>query len=84
VASLSGAVSSAASHDGKILSTKDFTLEGTTGKEFEIESKEPKGYISGRVIFIKDRFYQFFAMGTNAKLSNSDVRKFLDSFKLIK
>ncbi|HKB35905.1 MAG TPA: hypothetical protein VKD72_05590, partial [Gemmataceae bacterium] len=84
VVSLSGSVSGAASHDGKILSTKDFTLEGSTGKECEIESTKPKGYISGRVIVIDRRFYQALAMGTNAKLSNSDVSKFLDSFKLIK
>src|SRR5262249_457403 len=83
--SLDGAIQNVTNeHNGKISSTKDFTLEGYTGKEFEIESKEPKGYISGRVIVVKDRLYTFQAAGTNAKLSNSDVRKFLDSFKLLK
>jgi hypothetical protein len=78
--SLDGAIQGvSASHSGKVSSTKDFTLEGSTGKEFEVESGSPKGYISGRVIVINGRFYQFFAAGSNAKLSNSDVRKFLDS-----
>src|SRR5262245_46720368 len=83
--SLDGAIQGVAgTHDGKILSTKDFTLEGSTGKEFEVESSKPKGYISGRVIVINHRFYQFFAAGNNARLSNSDVRNFLDSFRIIK
>ncbi len=83
--SLDGAVQGISkTHDGKVLSSKEFILEGSTCKEFEIEINKPKGYVSGRVIVINRRFYQYFAIGTNGRLSNPDVRKFLDSFKLIK
>jgi hypothetical protein len=83
--SLSGAVQGIArSHNGKILSENDYLFEGTKGKEFEVEISKPKGFISGRVILINNRLYQMFAMGTNARLSDSDVQKFLKSFKLIK
>jgi hypothetical protein len=83
--SLPGAVQGiAGSHDGKVLSENDYTIEGSTGKEFEIETGKPKGYVSGRVILINNRFYQMFAMGTNARLASSDVQKFLNSFKLTK
>jgi|SRR5262245_35466405 len=83
--SLSGAVQGIArSHSGKILSEKDYMFEGTKGKEFEVEIPKPKGFISGRVILIKNRLYQMFAMGTNARLSDPDVQKFIKSFKLIK
>jgi hypothetical protein len=72
------------SKDSQALSEKEYTFEGSTGREFEIETGKPKGYVSGRVIVLNGRFYEMFAMGTNARLSNSDVRKFLDSFKLKK
>lgn len=85
-ANLSGAVQGAAnSHGtGKVLSEKDFSLAGETGKEFEAEISQPKGFISGRVIVVKGRLFQALAIGTNARLSNSDVRKFLDSFQITK
>ena len=83
--SLPGAVQGiAGSHDGKVESEKDYTFEGSTGREFEVATSKPKGYISGRVIVIKNRFYQMFAAGSTARLSNSDVQKFLNSFKLTK
>jgi hypothetical protein len=81
--SLEGAIQNVTNqHQGKILSNKEFTLGGSTGKEFESEVTKPRGYVSGRVIVVGNRFYQVLAVGTNARLSNPDVRKFLDSFKL--
>src|SRR5262245_27580611 len=59
-------------------------MEGTTGKEFEIKSTKPKGYVCGRVIVINNRLYEVFAGGTDARLTSPDVRKFLDPFKLIR
>jgi hypothetical protein len=71
-------------HKGKVLSQSKFTMEGSSGTEFEIESSDPKGYVSGRMIVVRGRFYEILAMGTKARLSNTDVRKYLDSFKLTK
>jgi hypothetical protein len=83
--SLPGAVQGVAgSHDGKVLSETDYSFEGNTGREFEVETSKPKGFVSGRVIVINGRFYQILAMGTNASLANEDVQKFLKSFKLSK
>jgi hypothetical protein len=80
----SGAVQGIASvFQGKVLSEKDFTFEGATGKEFEIESTKPKGHVSGRIIVINNRIYQYF-VGGNERLSGENVQKFLNSFKLIK
>jgi hypothetical protein len=67
-----------------VTSLKDFTLDGVTGKEFEAEITKPKGYIAGRVIVVNNRLYQVFAIGTNARLTDGDARKFLDSFKFTK
>jgi hypothetical protein len=81
--SLDGAVQGLTRHhEGKVLSNKSFSLAGSVGKEFEIESAKPKGYVSGRVIRYRTRFYQVLAMGTDARLTNSDVRKYLDSFDI--
>jgi hypothetical protein len=83
--SLPGAADGVAnSHAGKVTSLTDFTLDGVTGKEFEAETTKPKGYVSGRVIVVNNRFYQALAMGSSARLSDADVRKFLDSFKVTK
>jgi hypothetical protein len=83
--SLDGAIKGISTqHQGTVQTTKDFTLGGSTGKEFEVQTKQPQGYASGRVIVVGNRFYQVLAMGTNARLSDPDVRKFLDSFKLVK
>ena len=82
---LSGGIKGAvAPYGGSVLSEKDYTFEGATGKEFEADAKNPKGYLSGRMFVINNRWYQVVAMGGNARLSNSDVQTFLNSFKLLK
>jgi len=69
---------------GKILSEKDVTVEGATAREFEVESTKPKGHVAGRVFVINNRLYQIFAAGSNLRLADADIQKFLDSFKLKK
>lgn len=51
-------------------------------REFEIATADPKGFVSGRVVAARGRFYMYFAFGKDAQLSNPDVRRFIDSFKL--
>src|SRR5262249_6073193 len=83
--SLPGAAKGAASsHEGKVTIERDYTFEGATGLEFEAETAKPKGYVSGRVIVINNRFYQLLAIGSKARLTDPEVQKFLTSFKLVK
>lgn len=83
--SLPGAAQGAANTAaGKVTTEREFTFEGNKGLEFEAETTKPKGYVSGRVIVINNRFYQLLAMGNNARLTDGDVQKFLTSFKLTK
>jgi hypothetical protein len=51
--------------------------------EYEVSITKPRnGYASGRAMLVNGRFYHFFAVGSSTRLSNDDVRKFIDSFKL--
>src|SRR5438067_3751332 len=52
---------------------------GQNGREFEIETADPKGFVSGRVIAAGNRLYFLTAEGENLGLSDSDVRSFLVS-----
>jgi hypothetical protein len=74
----------AGTYQGKVLSQTDFTLDGFTGKTFEMEIAKPKGFASGRILVANGRLYQIVVMGTNARASDADVQKFLGSFKLTK
>jgi len=69
-------------YGGMVLKKKDFTLGDATGREFEILTAKPKGYGAGRMILINDRLYQYFVLGPDARLSDADVKTFLNSFKL--
>lgn len=71
-------------HAGKVTLQREYTFEGTKGLEFEGETTKPKGYVSGRVIVLNNRFFQILALGSNARLSDPDVQKFLTSFQLMK
>lgn len=52
-------------------------------REFEMDITKPKtGFAAGRVIFARARLYMVLTMGTENRLSNPDVRNFLDSFRL--
>lgn len=75
----------AASNDGTVTKQNDWKFEGATGKEVEMTIKKPKtGYASARIIVLNNRMYQVLAIGTNTSLDNADVKKFFDSFKIIK
>ncbi|HXD86249.1 MAG TPA: hypothetical protein VN641_07135 [Urbifossiella sp.] len=50
--------------------------------EFEVETQKPKGFAAGRIVVHRGRLYQYFALGRDARLSNPDVRTFIDSFKV--
>jgi hypothetical protein len=74
----------ATKYQGKVLSETDFTLDGNKGKAYEMEINQPKGFATGRIVVVNNRLYQTLAIGTNARASDPDVKKFLDSFKLTK
>ncbi len=70
---------------GKILSETDVTVAGVRGRAFEMEVTKPqKGFATGRIVVIKGRLYQIFALGANMRANEPHVEKFLDSFKLTK
>jgi len=81
--SLRGAVDGIARSVDGTASVHNSKSVGANGYiEFEIATGKPKGFASGRVMVVRGRFYQFFALGSDSSLSNPDVRKFIDSFKL--
>jgi hypothetical protein len=68
---------------GKLVRQADFTLQGHTGKRFEMEISQPiTGFLTGRAFVVKNRLYQVLAFGPQERASDTDVPHFLDSFKL--
>jgi hypothetical protein len=82
--SLDGAVDGILrSQNGKLLRSTSVIIRGHVGKEFEIELSQPKkGFACGRLLFFNNRLYQILAMGERHRLSDPDVQKFLNSFRL--
>ncbi len=73
--------------DGKLLSSKDITLDDNPGKEFTAEGKVTNpgdGSLSGRIYLVKNRLYQIIVIGLKDKTPAADIDKYLKSFKLSK
>jgi hypothetical protein len=51
-------------------------------REFEGDISEPPGYMAGRVLFSRGRFYFFYEAGRDARRTSPGTRKFIDSFQL--
>jgi len=65
-----------------VTATKAWTIEGAEGWELEAQSNEHKNsYYAGRVIVLGNRMYEVKVVGANARLTASNVRTFLDTFK---
>jgi hypothetical protein len=80
---LQGAVDAIArAREAKVIVQRGDDFDGGSYREFELETKKPSGCFSGRVLIYRDRVYQLFAYGSEARLANPDVKKFLNSFKL--
>jgi hypothetical protein len=67
---------------GRILVERGFQIGGSTGIEFEGEIPDPKCFVAGRVFIQNGRLYRITMAGTNSRLANADVQKFLNSFQL--
>jgi hypothetical protein len=75
----------AGQYDGTVTTKRDFTLNGKTGKEFEISFSKPQnGHCAGRLLFTGTRLYQVVAVGPWVRLSDDYVQRYLDSFELTK
>jgi hypothetical protein len=73
----------AANYEGAVTSESDFTIEGCTGKSYEIEITKPmKGFASGRMVVVKDRLYQLLVMGSTIRAADPDVQTFFNSLTL--
>ncbi|VTR90919.1 Uncharacterized protein OS=Chthoniobacter flavus Ellin428 GN=CfE428DRAFT_3014 PE=4 SV=1 [Gemmata massiliana] len=80
---LSGAVTGLAQKvNGTATRSEGASRNGSGWREFEIEGQSPHKFYSGRVLFTRNRFYIVFTFGPDAKLSNQQVRTFLDSFRI--
>lgn len=69
--------------EGKLVSEKNISFEGTQGREFEVETRSAKA--KGRFYLINQRFYQMVIMDASlsGKSPGAEPDKFLDSFKII-
>jgi len=65
----------------KLTGVTKVTLDGNPGREFTADA-EVHGRIKGRIYLVKNRLYQLVAGGSPEKVSDQDVQKFFDSFKL--
>src|SRR5262249_40817420 len=56
----------AGKYTGTVVSTKDIKIDGTTGKEFEINIKKPApGHAAGRLFYVGNRLYMLQALGSS-------------------
>lgn len=71
-------------YQGSVLSSKDITnADGLAGKEVEFQMTKPvAGYASVRFFIHQGRYFQLSALGPSARLTNPNVRTFLESFQL--
>src|SRR5438067_4350084 len=51
-------------------------------REFEGDITDPPGHMAGRVLFTRGRLYFFYEAGGDARRTNPETRKFIDSFRL--
>ncbi|MBP3959207.1 hypothetical protein J8F10_28520 [Gemmata sp. G18] len=80
---LSGAVNGLSQKvSGTATRSEGASRNGSGWREFEIEGQNPHTFYSGRVLFTRGRFYIVLVFGRDAKLSNQQVRTFLDSFRI--
>lgn len=78
---LDGAVWGLAEKTGATGTRSNGENRGRDGwREFELEAG--KRFYSGRVLVARGRFYVALAAGPDARLSNAEVRAFVDSFRL--
>jgi hypothetical protein len=63
----------------------DIKLDGNLGMEFAASGKlnGRDAYLKGRLYLVDNRLYQVVAFGDEGKVSQSDVDRFMGSFKLI-
>jgi hypothetical protein len=71
----------AKAHGGTVLSDGAYIFAGRPGRQFEARTTKPKGYLSGRVMIVGGRYYAVTALGENARLRNTTVNTYLQSFK---
>jgi hypothetical protein len=67
--------------NGKLLSDKEITFDGFTGREVKIEKN--KRIWTLRAYIIKKRMYQLMTTEPKGKEQSPEVAKFFESFKLI-
>src|SRR5438105_4516188 len=68
---------------GTVTTKKDFTLDGVTGKEYEMSITKPvSGHAMGRILYVKNRLNQLLVVGSSARLAAADVQRFFNSFNL--
>ncbi|MDD5005223.1 MAG: hypothetical protein PHS93_01805 [Candidatus Omnitrophica bacterium] len=68
---------------GKLVSESPISLKGNPGKEFIIESGNGEIVVKARVFLVKQRFYELMVTTSKQKSTSFDIKKFLDSFRLL-
>jgi hypothetical protein len=71
----------AKAHGGTLVSDGAYIFGDKPGRQFEARTTKPKGYVSGRVMIVGSRYYAITVLGEKARLSNSTVQTYLQSFK---
>jgi hypothetical protein len=71
--------------DGHIASTREITIDGAAGQEFQADGKVGRHSmrLAARVLIGGSRFYQVVYVGREGSLPESDAELFLGSFRLV-
>jgi FimV-like protein len=71
---------------GRLLSENSISINGFPGRELKVKVSEgPYTSVAQvRIYLVRNRLYQIYAIAPEARASSPDVKKFLDSFKLLR
>jgi hypothetical protein len=69
-------------YKAKLLNEQKISLRGNSGRELALETGQPQGTCVVRVFRVGDRIYRALVVGRSVSASDSEVRKFLESFNV--
>ncbi|MFC1708464.1 hypothetical protein ACFL2J_00190 [Candidatus Omnitrophota bacterium] len=68
---------------GQLLSESPISFKGYLGRVVEFSATEGKSYAKARFFLVNQRLYHIMVTTATERKSSYDIRRFLDSFKLI-
>ena len=67
---------------GQLVSETDVARGEIAGRQFEVQTENPKGFAVVQVYRVGDRAYELLAVGPNVRASSEGAQKFFNSFQV--